>query len=85
MVQWSPVDNAHRNGEILGFKVCYEEANVTGSLKLCYPPVLALGLELLGLRMYQKYWITVSAYTSVGDGPPSQPLLVSTDEFGKLN
>lgn len=84
MVHWSPVDPTHRNGEILGFKVCYEEANSTVSSKLCYPPVLALGLELIGLKMYQNYWITVSAYTRVGDGPPSKPILVSTDEFGRF-
>ena len=82
-VYWSQVPHDHRNGDIKGYKVCYEEANVTGALNLCYP-VMALGMELLGLRMYQPYWITVSAYTRMGDGPASRPLLVSTDEFGRL-
>jgi hypothetical protein len=81
---WSRVPAGHRNGHILGFKVCYRKASEDPKTKLCLS-VYALSIHFGGLEPYTPYYITVLAYTNIGDGPASTPLLVWTNEFGKKN
>lgn len=83
MVFWGQIPKYHRNGYILGYKVCYKRADTNNSILYC-TAVFALGLELGGLQPYTPYWITVLGYNNQGEGPTSQPLQVWTDEFGKL-
>ena len=83
MVFWGQIPKPHRHGYVLGFKVCYKQADKNDSVLYC-TAVFALGIELGGLRSYTPYWITVLGYTNKGEGPTSLPLLVWTDEFGKL-
>lgn len=80
MVFWSQVPKPHRNGHVLGYKVCYKRADTNDSVLYCIA-VYALGIELGGLKSYTPYWITVLSYTNKGEGPTSEPLLVWTDEF----
>ena len=83
IVFWEQIPRYHRNGYILGYKVCYKRADTNNSVLYC-TAVFALGLELGGLQPYTPYWITVLGYNNQGEGPTSQPLQVWTDEFGKL-
>lgn len=83
MVFWEQIPKPHRHGYVLGFKVCYKRADKNDSVLYC-TAVFALGIELGGLRSYTPYWITVLGYTNKGEGPSSRPLLVWSDEFGKL-
>lgn len=80
MVFWGQIPKYHRNGYILGYKVCYKRADTNNSILYC-TAVFALGLELGGLQPYTPYWITVLGYNNQGEGPTSQPLQVWTDEF----
>ena len=81
-VRWDQVPRAHRNGHLLGYKVCYMRADVKNSLMFC-TAVYAMGLELGGLVHFKPYWITVLSYTNEGEGPEHKPILVWTDEFGE--
>ena len=83
IVFWEQIPRYHRNGYILGYKVCYKRADTNNSVLYC-TAVFALGLELGGLQPYTPYWITVLGYNNQGEGPTSQPQQVWTDEFGKL-
>ena len=83
IVFWEQIPGPHRHGNVIGFKVCYKRADKSDSVLYC-TAVFALGIELGGLRSYTPYWITVLGFTNKGDGPTSRPLLVWTDEFGKL-
>ena len=83
IVFWEQIPRSHRRGNVIGFKVCYKRADKNDSVLYC-TAVFALGIELGGLRSYTPYWITVLGFTNKGDGPSSRPLLVWTDEFGKL-
>ena len=42
-----------------------------------------LSVVLHDLEMYTLYSITLAAYTRVGQGPSSQPVVVQTKEDGK--
>lgn len=82
IVHWGVVPQQHRNGHILGYRTCYHKASDPPSSKLCVP-TYALSNHLGSLKPYTPYYITVIAYTNVGDGPSSKPLLVWTDQFGE--
>ena len=50
------------------------------------PRVVGAGVRditLTGLDKYTPYTVEMSAYTSKGDGPGSQPITVWTDEDSK--
>lgn len=83
IVFWEQIPKAHRNGHVVGYKVCYKRADKNDSVLYC-TAVFALGIELGGLNPYTPYWITVLGYTNKGEGPSGRPLQVWTDEFGKF-
>ncbi|XP_041838887.1 protein sidekick-1-like isoform X2 [Melanotaenia boesemani] len=81
MLTWSALLHAQRNGVILGYKVLYSEKDSEG------PPSVQLAegegnlsLLLLALQKYTMYVLQVLAYTRIGDGPPSNPILLRTKE-----
>ncbi|MEQ2314120.1 hypothetical protein AMECASPLE_008869 [Ameca splendens] len=83
MLTWSFLPEAQRNGVIIGYKVLYQENDSDG------PPTVRviegdrnLTLLLGSLQKYTMYALQVLAYTRIGDGPPSSPLLLRTKEDG---
>ncbi|XP_049577112.1 protein sidekick-1 isoform X1 [Syngnathus scovelli] len=81
LLTWSPVPQERRNGAILGYKVLYSEKDSQR------PPTVLLAegernasLLLGALRKYTVYSLQVSAFTRMGDGPPSSPVILRTKE-----
>ncbi|KAJ4945194.1 hypothetical protein JOQ06_013729, partial [Pogonophryne albipinna] len=81
LLKWSPLPQAQKNGIILGYKVIYSEKDSEG------PPSVQVAegegsvtLILSGLKKYTVYELQVLAYTRMGDGPQSGPLLLRTRE-----
>ena len=68
---------------MVGYKVCYKRADSVNSVMYC-TVVYAHGIELVGLKPFTPYWVTVLGYTSKGEGPTSEPVKVWTDQFGEL-
>ncbi|XP_071504823.1 protein sidekick-2-like [Diadema antillarum] len=78
-VLWGDVPEADQNGEILGFKVLFQE--IQGTLMyMDVPGNDSREATLAGLRGYTVYTITVLAYTRVGDGAIGNEVPVRTLE-----
>ncbi|XP_078800475.1 protein sidekick-1 isoform X2 [Oryzias latipes] len=81
MLTWSALPQTQRNGVILGYKVLYSEKDLEAP-----PSVLVVQGEgnltvLLGaLQKYTVYVLQVLAFTRIGDGPLSNPVLLRTKE-----
>lgn len=83
-VHWQPPPPNQQNGLLSHYKIRYvplseassppEEVVVTDPQQLSY--------VLDGLKKWTEYKIWVLASTVVGDGPPSPPVIVRTDEDG---
>ncbi|KAK5865788.1 hypothetical protein PBY51_020030 [Eleginops maclovinus] len=81
LLKWSSVPQAQKNGIILGYKVFHGEKDSGG------PPSVQVaegegGMTLIlgGLKKYTVYVLQVLAYTRMGDGPQSNPILLRTKE-----
>uniref|UniRef100_A0A8C4ZYE7 Sidekick cell adhesion molecule 1 n=1 Tax=Gadus morhua TaxID=8049 RepID=A0A8C4ZYE7_GADMO len=81
LLKWAAVLGSQKNGMILGYKVlCAEKDSIA-------PPSVSVvvgersGTLLFGvLEKYTLYALQVLAYTRLGDGPPSSPVLTRTKE-----
>ena len=72
----------HRLGVIQGYKVMYTpQTNVNPMQKTV--STCNLSVVLHDLEINTPYSITVAAYTRVGQGPSSPPVVVRTKEDGK--
>ena len=82
LVMWDDVPAADQNGIILTYTITYESLteNHTGNVTVNYPHRQG---NLTGLREFVNYSITVFASTVKGDGPPSNPIFVITDQDSK--
>ena len=73
--QLPPPDS--RNGIIIGFKLFYKKRGSAGrATTVTINNGTALGKDVTGLDIYTEYEFEVLAFTSVGDGPRSSPLVV---------
>ncbi|XP_017262335.1 protein sidekick-1 isoform X1 [Kryptolebias marmoratus] len=81
MLTWSTLPRAQRNGVILGYKVLYSQKDSESPPKVKVAEGEGnLSLLLNGLQKYTMYVLQVLAYTQLGDGPPSNPILLRTKE-----
>ena len=79
---WDDVQANLQNGIITGYTITYKSqtendngnVQVNGSVRQT---------ELTNLKEYVNYNITVFASTARGNGPPSNPIVVITDEDSK--
>ena len=79
LVTWEEVPAVKQNGIITGYTITYQSQTendngtvlVNGSVRQT---------ELTNLKQYVNYNITVFASTVKGDGPPSNPIVVTTDQ-----
>ena len=73
--QLPPADS--RNGIIIGFKLFYKKRGSGGqATTLTIKNGTALSKDVTRLDIYTEYEFEVLAFTSVGDGPRSTPLVV---------
>ena len=73
--QLPPADS--RNGIIIGFKLFYKKRGSGGqATTLTIKNGTALSKDITGLDIYTEYEFEVLAFTSVGDGPRSPPMVV---------
>ena len=84
MIKWDAVPSNQRNGRILSYKVTWYtlrslKTNRTKSIAVITPLV-----KLTSLKMYEKYFITVLATNTEGDGPCSETFVTRTDQDSKL-
>uniref|UniRef100_A0A4W5REP3 Sidekick cell adhesion molecule 2 n=1 Tax=Hucho hucho TaxID=62062 RepID=A0A4W5REP3_9TELE len=77
LVRWFEVPEQDRNGLILGYKVLYREKDSDSSLQLwTIEGNASHSVQLTGLGKYVLYEIQVLAFTRIGDGMPSSPLIL---------
>uniref|UniRef100_A0A3Q1GEZ4 Sidekick cell adhesion molecule 1b n=1 Tax=Acanthochromis polyacanthus TaxID=80966 RepID=A0A3Q1GEZ4_9TELE len=81
LLTWSPLPQAHKNGVILGYKVLYNQKDSEDlpSVQVAEGEG-SVSLLLGGLHKYKVYKLQVLAFTRIGDGPPSNPVLTRTKE-----
>ena len=83
MVQWGDVPAAAQNGIIRSYTVTYRALPDGSPLtKIVHAPTTFA--TLTGLNEYTNYSIEVFASTVKGEGNVSKPIVVITDEDGKL-
>ena len=79
---WEEVPADQQNSNITSYTITYQSqtendngnVQVNGSVRQT---------ELTNLKEYVNYNITVFASTAIGDGPPSNPIVVTTDQDSK--
>ena len=83
-VTWGDVPPTDQNGIIITYEVEYIPLeDFDGAIGKNITNVLVLSVILMRLQAYVNYTISVRAYTSVGAGPYSDPVIVLTNEDGK--
>ena len=82
LVKWNEVLRKDRNGIITSYNITYQSQteNDNGSVQVNGS---VREKELTNLKEYVDYNITVFASTVHGDGPPSDPVVVRTDQDSK--
>ena len=83
LVLWDEVLAYQQNGIITGYTITYQSQteNDNGNVQV---NASVRQMELTNLKEYVNYKITVFASTVIGDGPPSDPIVVTTDQDSKL-
>ena len=86
LIRWDFDPNVRQVlGILLGFNVYYLNVNDSGAfweVNTVWDP-MARQTMLNGLQEYRDYNITVTAFTSIGDGVNSPFIVVRTDEHGE--
>lgn len=82
-VSWREVPKGFVHGILLGYRVLYKIANVTGNKSITTTSGTTNKRELQKLKKFTIYEINVLAFTAIGDGAYSKSIHVSTDEDGK--
>lgn len=85
-VTWKPPDPKKQNGKLEGYRVFVLE-NISGKTdKDAVEKIVGgdqLSVTVDGLKTWTEYKVSVLAFTKVGDGPRSAPVIVKTDEDGR--
>ena len=82
-VSWREVPHAFVHGILLGYRVIYKAASGTGNNSIVTVSDTTIEKELLGLKKFTIYDISVLAFTVIGDGENSTSIFISTDEDSK--
>ena len=86
-VSWEAPSAVDQNGALTEYTVYYQAVGGyfnDGTLKQQTVVAPLSQVVLTGLEEYVEYNITVSASTSVGEGPVSASVIVRTAEAGKI-
>ncbi|XP_066552443.1 receptor-type tyrosine-protein phosphatase S isoform X4 [Amia ocellicauda] len=82
LVSWRPPPVESQNGALAGYRVRYQSIggeDITPK-EVTEIPALTNQILLEGLEKWTQYRVTVAAYTAVGPGPDSEPIIARTDE-----
>lgn len=82
-VQWDPVPQQYVNGRLRGYRIhVYEYDYYVNFVKTVHTGSPHVHMVILKeLKAAQRYRITVSAYTSKGEGPQSYSRYITTGIF----
>ena len=82
LVTWEEVPAVKQNGIITGYTITYKSQteNDNGNVQV---DGSVHQTQLTNLKEFVKYNITVFASTVKGDGPSSNPIVVTTDQDSK--
>ena len=83
LVAWDEVPQEHRNGKIQGYRVLYSDPN--GPEQIQTVDTSTRQTSLTDLEKFTLYTIKMFAFTTVGDGPGSSVVSVTTYEDGRSN
>lgn len=84
-ITWKPPPREQQNGAITYYKVKYAKVEIGDDLAKAQEIRVEadqLSYQIGALDKWTEYRIWVIAGTEVGDGPPSMPIIVRTDEDG---
>lgn len=81
-VSWEPLPSEHRLGIILGYKITYVPQS-GGNSRGMVVNTSSLSTELKNLPKGIPYVIEITAFNSVGEGPPSPAIVARSPEGGK--
>lgn len=84
-VTWKPPPREQQNGAIIYYKIKYLKAEYGDDLSKAQEIRIEADQLLYvigGLEKWTEYRVWVIAGTEVGDGPPSLPIILRTDEDG---
>lgn len=76
---WQPPLQETRNGIITGYTVSLSSVSSTETRRIT---TTNTNLTVTSLRPYTTYECIVAAFTSIGEGPPTNIILVQTEETG---
>ena len=86
LVSWEEVPPIEQNGVIVTYELLYEPLTTFGiedrPTRLNVPASMR-ATTISGLHEYVEYNFSLRAFTSVGPGPYSTPITVTTGEAGK--
>ena len=83
-LKWNPVQDGFVHGILRGYRLYYRitKLPLMPYINITYDSA-TLSATLHDLLMFTKYTLQITAFTSKGEGPYTQPIIVSTDEDGK--
>jgi len=81
---WDEVPADQKKGIITGYTITYKSQTENDNGNVQAGPY-DRQKELTGLKEFVNYTITVSASTLNGEGPASDPIVVTTDQDSKLH
>ena len=80
MVTWLLVPDGYVHGILRGYRLLFKIDEDSFYQNMT---TVNQSFELTGLEKFTNYSVKVLAYTRIGDGNVSDPVIVSTDEDGK--
>lgn len=85
LVSWRPPPPETHNGALVGYSVRYRPlgSEDPDPKEVNNIPPTTTQILLEALEKWTEYRVTAVAYTEVGPGPESSPVVVRTDEDGK--
>ena len=83
-IKWDAVPSNQRNGTILSYKVTWYRWRSSKTIRTKSIKLTTTMVKLTSLRRYMKYFITVLATNSEGDGSCSEAFVTRTDQDSKL-
>ncbi|XP_027854261.2 cell adhesion molecule Dscam2 isoform X3 [Aphis gossypii] len=79
-MSWKHPEMQHWNGVIQGYVVTYDSIDRDDDIEIGNRRTPSLTIVLTGLHKYTNYTLKVAAYTRIGTGENSKPIMCCTDQ-----